>query len=203
MSSILIAGNTSGSVTLSAPDVAGTTTLTLPSTSGNVLTSASSVANSQLSAGHVLQVVSATDNAHYTFTAADWTFYDVSGLQVSITPSSSSSKILVMATVTVSQTNGSYNIFLRLARGSTALSTGNTTGFDSRGAAQTSFRASDGSDLGCVAMSYLDSPATTSAVTYKVQVNNPGSTSYVNRPSQNTGWERTGTSTITIMEIKG
>jgi len=32
LSSILIAGNTSGSVTLSAPDVAGTTTLTLPST---------------------------------------------------------------------------------------------------------------------------------------------------------------------------
>ena len=40
MSSVIIAGNTSGSVTLSAPDVAGTTTLTLPSTSGTVLTSA-------------------------------------------------------------------------------------------------------------------------------------------------------------------
>jgi len=41
LSSISIAGNTSGSVTLSAPDVAGTTTLTLPSTSGTVLTTAS------------------------------------------------------------------------------------------------------------------------------------------------------------------
>lgn len=41
MSSVVIAGNTSGSVTLSAPDVAGTTTLTLPSTTGTVLTSVS------------------------------------------------------------------------------------------------------------------------------------------------------------------
>lgn len=41
MASVVIAGNTSGSVTLDAPAVAGTTTLTLPATSGTVLTSAS------------------------------------------------------------------------------------------------------------------------------------------------------------------
>lgn len=42
MSSVVIAGDTSGSVTLQAPSVAGSTTLTLPSTSGTVITSASS-----------------------------------------------------------------------------------------------------------------------------------------------------------------
>ena len=47
MSSVVIAGNTSGSVTLSAPDVAGTTTLTLPSTSGNILTSGTAVTVAQ------------------------------------------------------------------------------------------------------------------------------------------------------------
>jgi hypothetical protein len=41
MSSVVIAGNTSGTVTLLAPDIAGTTTLTLPTTSGTVLTTAS------------------------------------------------------------------------------------------------------------------------------------------------------------------
>ncbi len=40
MSSVVIAGDTSGTVTLAAPSVAGTTTLTLPTTSGTVLTSA-------------------------------------------------------------------------------------------------------------------------------------------------------------------
>lgn len=44
MSSVIIAGNTSGSVTLAAPDVAGTTTLTLPATSGTVLTTTGGVA---------------------------------------------------------------------------------------------------------------------------------------------------------------
>jgi len=44
MSSIVIAGDTSGSVTLQAPAVAGTTTLTLPATSGTVLTTASGTA---------------------------------------------------------------------------------------------------------------------------------------------------------------
>jgi len=41
MSSIVISGNTSGSITLDAPAVSGTTTLTLPTTSGTVLTSVS------------------------------------------------------------------------------------------------------------------------------------------------------------------
>ena len=41
MSEIVIAGNTSGSVTIAAPDVAGTTTLTLPASSGTVLDDAS------------------------------------------------------------------------------------------------------------------------------------------------------------------
>ena len=44
MSSVIIAGNTSGTITLDAPNVAGTTTLTLPTTSGTVLTNATTQA---------------------------------------------------------------------------------------------------------------------------------------------------------------
>jgi hypothetical protein len=44
MSSVIIAGDTSGTVTLAAPAVAGTTTLTLPATTGTVLTSATTQA---------------------------------------------------------------------------------------------------------------------------------------------------------------
>ena len=47
MSSVIIAGDTSGTVTLAAPSVAGTTTLTLPSTSGTVLTSGTTVTAAQ------------------------------------------------------------------------------------------------------------------------------------------------------------
>jgi hypothetical protein len=51
MSSLIVAGDTSGSVTITAPAVAGTTTLTLPATNGTVLTSASSIGTSQLGSG--------------------------------------------------------------------------------------------------------------------------------------------------------
>ena len=48
LSSIVVAGDTSGSVTLSAPAVAGTTTLTLPSVSGTVLASGTAVTVAQV-----------------------------------------------------------------------------------------------------------------------------------------------------------
>jgi hypothetical protein len=48
MSSIVIAGDISGSVTLQAPEVAGLTTLTLPATSGAVLTSTSAIPTSSI-----------------------------------------------------------------------------------------------------------------------------------------------------------
>ena len=50
MSEIVIAGNTSGSVTIAAPDVAGTTTLTLPATSG-ALASTADLANAGFPSG--------------------------------------------------------------------------------------------------------------------------------------------------------
>lgn len=59
MSSVVIAGNTSGTVTLDAPDIAGTTVLTLPDTSGTVLTSASTT----MPAGSVNQAALATNVA--------------------------------------------------------------------------------------------------------------------------------------------
>jgi hypothetical protein len=60
MASIVVAGDTSGTVTLTAPAVAGTTTLTLPTTSGTVLTSASTITPS---AGTVTQASLSTNVA--------------------------------------------------------------------------------------------------------------------------------------------
>ena len=97
MSSIVVAGDTSGTITLQAPASAGTTTLTLPTTSGTVLTSASSVAASQLPAGSVLQVVNTTYSTYSTFSSST---YADTGLTASITPSSSSNKILVLVHIT-------------------------------------------------------------------------------------------------------
>lgn len=74
MSSVVIAGNTSGSVTLAAPDVAGTTTLTLPATSGTVITSASSqIASPSFSAyPSTTQTFSNATSTKVNFDTEEW-----------------------------------------------------------------------------------------------------------------------------------
>ena len=125
MSSVIIAGNTSGSVTLAAPDVAGTTTLTLPATSGTVLTSASSVVASQLPAGSVLQVLSTAKTD--VFSVASSTFTDVTGMSISITPRSTSSKILVIVDAQIAN-SGADATMIKLVRNSTDIFIGDAAG---------------------------------------------------------------------------
>ena len=150
--------------------------------------------------GKVLQIVSTTKTD--TFTTTSTTFTDVTGLSVSITPSSSSSKILVISHVS----NASwYNqIAIRLVRNSTAISVGDTAG--SRVPVTTTSMTSGSSYFSNVGFMYLDSPSTTSATTYKIQIsttNFAASTVYINRgvdDTVNNNIQR-GTSSITVMEI--
>ena len=96
MASLIVAGDTSGSVTIAAPAVASTPTLTLPTVSGTFITTASSgqsIPKAALPTGSVLQVVSATYSTAVSITS---TSYTDTGLQASITPTSSSSKILIL-----------------------------------------------------------------------------------------------------------
>lgn len=81
MSSVVIAGNTSGSITLDAPNVAGNTTLTLPATSGTVLTSVSpasdlpsSIKGPAFSAGK--SATQSVSNSTFTKIVFDSEFFD-------------------------------------------------------------------------------------------------------------------------------
>lgn len=187
MANLILNGSTSGSVTLSSPAVSGTTTLTLPTTSGTVLTSAS---NTGFPTGSILQVVSATystETSYSTNTLTD------TGLTATITPSSSSNKILVL----VNQ-NGigkdSSNTYQRIAllRGSTIIS------YICYQAGQTNTTAVNyGSSA---SSSYLDSPATTSSVTYKTQTSSGANSGVVYCQLGSSG---PTVSTITLLEIKG
>lgn len=208
MSGVVIAGDTSGSVTLQAPSVAGTTTLTLPSTSGNVLTSASSLAASQLPAGSVLQVVS-TD---YTGTASSTsaTPADVSGFSATITPSSASNKVLVFVSVAFGFNNDAYPYVL-LKRNGTSIS----VGASATGSRLNTFLSGTGTNssgstiykLHQASKSYLDSPSSTSALTYQIQLASPyaGIIGYINRiyNGDDASYVQYPTSSITLMEIKG
>jgi hypothetical protein len=197
MSSVIIAGNTSGTITLDAPNVAGTTTLTLPTTSGTVITTGN------IPTGQIIQVVSTTKTDTFS-SATTNAFTDITGLSVSITPSSSSNKILVMASVQGINTDS--NAYFRLVRDATAIGVGATSGSRSSVSSSNVFTGANTANamLGS-SFQFLDSPSTTSSTTYKIQFITDVGTTYVNRTSTDGNFLYTGRSqsTITVMEIKG
>lgn len=168
-------------------------TMTLNGTSGITFPNSTT----QVSAGKLLQVVSTTKTDIFSTTSTSYT--DVSGLSVSITPTSSSSKILVIVTVAWSQQSGPADGYIQLLRGSTAI--GNSTGTSNASFAS----VSGGVNADCeqVSINYLDSPSTTSSTTYKIQTrtSNGSYSNYVNRRGFDTA--NGGSSTITVMEIAG
>jgi len=191
MGNLVLTGATSGSTTI-APTDAVTATLTLPSSTGTLLSTTSSITSSQLPAGTVLQVVASTITAQVTTTNNTFTS---TGHTVTITPKFSTSKIYVVATGDGGTSTGSASAWYTVFRnGSTNLSTGTALG------AAISMRASGASDcFGAVAMSFLDSPNTTSSTTYTVYFgNSSGATSYW---APVPGTPSSPSATITVMEI--
>jgi len=139
--------------------------------------------------GKVLQVVSAnysTSTSSSSSTLAD------TGLTASITPTLSTSKVLVMVHQNgcgKSSQNAGSNLLLNLLRGATSLVT------DFAGAAGFTNSALY-NQFGSCSIAYLDSPATTSSTTYKTQFKNAGG-SFVSVFVQ----DGSSTSTITLLEI--
>ena len=152
--------------------------------------------------GGVLQVVSVTKTDTFSSTATSFT--DITGLSISITPSNVSSRILVTYNVLTGETGGQFPM-LRLVRDSTAIGVGTSVG--SRTAVTTSSWATGANNAHTVqSATFLDAPATTSAVTYKIQTLGTSSqTIFVNRNARddNANYEPRAISTITAMEIAG
>lgn len=204
MASIISAGTTSGTALNISGDTsgnlafqtqAGANTITVPNVTGTLLTTAST--------GTVLQVVSVAKTD--TFTTSSSSYVDVTGLSVSITPKFSTSKILVSYQLNGGTDPAVQGMFMQLVRGSTPIFVG-----DAAGSRPTATAAvTPGSQYGtCEAGgTYLDSPATTSSTTYKIQVlSNGGTAGYVNRSvaDRNTSlYDPRVSSSITVMEIAG
>tara|TARA_R100000005_G_C4844386_1_gene114106 strand:+ start:37 stop:552 length:516 start_codon:yes stop_codon:yes gene_type:complete len=161
-----------------------------------------------MSSGSILQVVqgSKTD----TFTSnSQTTFVDI-GLSVTITPSFSSSKVLIVYRVCTGIVSGGYGCALILVRGSTNIALGDAEGNRTRvsSLAQSGNSSAAGYQVYYQAQDFLDSPNTTSATTYKLTArgwnSSPGSF-YINRSAtdSNTASHTRPISTITAMEIAG
>jgi hypothetical protein len=145
--------------------------------------------------GKVLQVVSVTKVNSFTTTSAS--FVDVTGLSVSITPSASSSRILIMSTFQASNTTADL-VYFNLVRNSTAIAQG-TGGTNDITAAAYSSAPTNNESLYQVAITNLDSPATTSATTYKIQMAATGGTGAVGKRGMDT--LIAASSNILVMEI--
>ena len=163
----------------------------------------------QMPTGHIIQTVSTTKTDTFTYSASSISYADVTGLAATITPKFSSSKILVQVNINFSN-NKRYSAAI-LVRGSTQIGGGTAVG------SRPSVSVSNGTNqnesneeyiMRNSSFSFLDSPSTTSATTYKVQAGNThesGSTTYVNRPqsSDNAAYIHRGISTITLTEVAG
>jgi hypothetical protein len=140
-------------------------------TNGQVLTAESTLTNglkwaTATTTPRIAQVVTATTTSSTASTAgAGW--IDVSGLSVTITPTLSTSKIYISTTFTVIGSGTSYqNGYVQLLRGSTSLQARFAGSYyPSGGGVNTAVYSPYSVD-------YVDSPATTSATTYKMQINN-------------------------------
>ena len=150
------------------------------------------------SGGGIIQCVSTTKTD--TTTQSSTSFTDIPGLSVSITPSSNSSKILVVVSIFVSVNDA---CLLRVLRGSTAIGIGtaNDGGSDNTGFAMARMSATNLSDTHNLI--HLDSPSTTSATTYKVQGRPTESSAnlFVNRRGSNNTYG--AVSSITAFEVSG
>ena len=170
------------------------TTLPASFTAGQVLTAAQM--NDLRGAFRVLQVVTTNKSDTYSQTATSFT--DITGFSVSITPSSATSKILVLINANVGM--GDSVVTLRLLRDSTVIFAGDTAGTRPVGFYGTAENL--GANIFNSGGILLDSPATTSATTYKVQMKVNANTGYLNRNNFDTdGLMPRVTSSITVMEI--
>jgi hypothetical protein len=141
-----------------------------------------------------VQVVSTTLNT--PFSTASTSFTDLTGLSATITPKSASNKILILVTSYQSNSSTSGLTVYNLVRGSTNICTPSNTGLTFSASAGCYIASAD--NIFPFSISYVDSPATTSATTYKVQIKGNAGTAYIN---QRVTADTALTSTITLMEL--
>jgi hypothetical protein len=150
----------------------------------------------------ILQVVSTTKTDIFTASTAGGAQSAVTGFTVSITPSSTSSKILVLASINSGDTLGNATQYTVLTRGGSAIFIGDTAGSRQR--------ASGGGGgvnrMTTTHLSYLDSPASTSAQTYGISIGHGTTTTQsctINYGGDNAdaSYNARGASSITVMEI--
>ena len=191
----LNAGSGGGSFSLQAPSSSSNNRVfTLPdSADATLLTSTASL-------GKILQVVSTTKTD--TASSSSSSFADISGMAVTITPSATSSKIYLTGYVHLGINDARYSIYLKFTGGNTASYIGDAaTGVECANHVRMS-NANSSYEQESSPLMYLDSPNTTSAITYQLQwAIQDSQTAYLNRAYTLDADRGNTASTLTAMEV--
>ena len=150
----------------------------------------------------VLQVVNAykTDTQSTTTTMQSGGV-QITGLTATITPTSASSRILVIASLTGSGTNGVGQVFFKLYRNATSIGSAPDSGNRLGSIARIYY--ADPNVTSTTGFTFLDTPNTTSSLTYSIYFGPDAATAYINRTEADTNIVIGGRtpSSITVMEI--
>jgi hypothetical protein len=155
-------------------------------------------------AGIGANVVSTTKTD--VFTTSSTSFTAITGLAATITPTSNTAKVLVMATVSVNTAATDNQVIgLRLMREATPIAIGDAGGSRDRG-----FGAIVGGNslgrhgTGTVCVTFLDSPGSDTATTYSVEIRTDASTAGVNRSftDANAAANVRTVSDVTLIEVR-
>ena len=162
---------------------------------------ARAITAAQVPAGSVLQVVQSVYDTRDSTTSTSW----VTMFNASITPTSSSSKILVMVSFSGSHTNNNSGL-VRVLRNSTPIGGGEGGGSYEQNVGF-NIRTSNDYYVATYAANHLDTPTTSSTITYNVQMQAIGGIAfYINRTISDSGtqsYDSSVASSITLMEIAG
>ena len=159
--------------------------------------------------GGIIQIVEKIDATVNTTTSTSWTNLGVDSLNISIKPTSASNKILMMVTMQLECGTGANSGSIIFARdptgtpvyfGNSGVASGLTPGNNSNGVSKFFLSQGYGGHNGQTTSHFgVDSPGTTSTVTYGVLWGVNTGTAYYNRGAG--GYN--GSSSIVLMEISG
>jgi hypothetical protein len=162
------------------------------------------LSNARLAAGTIIQVKYAKKTD--TFSTTSTSYVDLTDLSVSITPSSTDSKILVSWSVETGQANNASHLYLIVARDTTEnIFVGDSAG-SRTGASNVGNMVDAESEMQILSNNFLDSPSTTSATTYKLRIKSSNGTEvFVNRSKRDNdaaAFDGRACSSLVVMEVK-
>jgi hypothetical protein len=156
--------------------------------------------------GKILQVVQTVYTANRTYSVTAHSWFEITELSTTITPSSTSSKILAMVNfgkIDISGNGWSH----KFVRNSTDIGVGDLVGSRKQATFGANGYGVDANHVDALTFMYLDSPATTSSTTYKIYAAIENTTLYLNRTGSYTNSSdaihSTGISNMILMEVAG